>query len=55
MTEGQACFSSPGREVRMPWSNQNGGGGPWGGGGDNNNNNNNGPWGQGPKGPRGGG
>ncbi len=40
----------------MPWSNQNGGGGPWGGGGDNNNNNNNGgPWGQGPKGPRGGG
>lgn len=38
----------------MPWSNQNGGGGPWGGGGDNNNNNN-GPWGQGPKGPRGGG
>ena len=45
----------------MPWSNQNGGGGPWGGGGDNNNGNNNnnggngGPWGQGPKGPRGGG
>jgi membrane protease subunit HflK len=42
----------------MPWSNQNGGGGPWGGGGgdnNNNNNNNNGPWGQGPKGPRGGG
>lgn len=42
----------------MPWSNQNGGGGPWGGGGDNNNNNgsnNGGPWGQGPKGPRGGG
>ncbi len=38
----------------MPWSNQNGGGGPWGGGGDNNNNNG-GPWGQGPKGPRGGG
>ncbi|MFC0244405.1 FtsH protease activity modulator HflK [Falsochrobactrum ovis] len=37
----------------MPWSNQNGGGGPWGGGGDNNNNG--GPWGQGPKGPRGGG
>jgi membrane protease subunit HflK len=42
----------------MPWSNQNGGGGPWGGGGgdnNNNNNNNHGPWGQGPKGPRGGG
>ncbi|WP_343312308.1 FtsH protease activity modulator HflK [Brucella sp. BE17] len=39
----------------MPWSNQNGGGGPWGGGGDNNNNNNGGPWGQGPKGPKGGG
>ncbi len=38
----------------MPWSNQNGGGGPWGGGGDNNNNNG-GPWGQGPKGPKGGG
>ncbi len=38
----------------MPWSNQNGGGGPWGGG-DNNNNNNGGPWGQGPKGPKGGG
>src|SRR5690606_10036604 len=50
-------LSVPGREVRMPWSNQNGGGGPWGGGGDNNNggNNNGGPWGQGPKGPRGGG
>lgn len=34
----------------MPWSNQNSGG-PKGGGG----NNNNGPWGQGPKDPRGGG
>ncbi|MFC3076429.1 FtsH protease activity modulator HflK [Shinella pollutisoli] len=34
----------------MPWSNQNGGGGPWGGGG-----NNQGPWGQGPQRPRGGG
>ncbi|MEO1989026.1 MAG: FtsH protease activity modulator HflK [Martelella sp.] len=33
----------------MPWSNQNGGG-PWGGGGDNQ-----GPWGQGPKRPSGGG
>ncbi|MDI7923342.1 FtsH protease activity modulator HflK [Ferirhizobium litorale] len=35
----------------MPWSNQNGGGGPWGGGGGNNQ----GPWGQGPNRPRGGG
>lgn len=35
----------------MPWSNQNGGGGPWGGGGGNNQ----GPWGQGPQRPRGGG
>jgi modulator of FtsH protease HflK len=34
----------------MPWSNQNGGG-PWGGGGGNNQ----GPWGQGPNRPRGGG
>lgn len=33
----------------MPWSNQNGGG-PWGGGGKNQ-----GPWGQGPNRPRGGG
>ena len=36
----------------MPWSNQNGGGGPWGGGGGGNNQ---GPWGQGPNRPRGGG
>jgi membrane protease subunit HflK len=35
----------------MPWSNQNGGG-PWGGGGGGNNQ---GPWGQGPNRPRGGG
>ncbi len=35
----------------MPWSNQNGGGGPWGGGGGKNQ----GPWGQGPKRPSGGG
>ncbi|MBU2328468.1 MAG: FtsH protease activity modulator HflK [Alphaproteobacteria bacterium] len=36
----------------MPWSNQNGGGGgPWGGGGGGGNNQ--GPWGQGPNGPRG--
>jgi membrane protease subunit HflK len=35
----------------MPWSNQNGGGGPWGGGGGKNQ----GPWGQGPNRPRGGG
>jgi membrane protease subunit HflK len=35
----------------MPWSSQSGGGGPWGGGGGNNQ----GPWGQGPQGPRGGG
>lgn len=37
----------------MPWSNQNGGGGPWGGGGGGGNNQ--GPWGQGPNRPRGGG
>lgn len=36
----------------MPWSNQNGGGGPWGGGGGGKNQ---GPWGNGPQGPRGGG
>jgi len=36
----------------MPWSSQNGGGGPWGGGGGGNNQ---GPWGQGPQSPRGGG
>ncbi|WP_137157918.1 FtsH protease activity modulator HflK [Rhizobium sp. FKL33] len=36
----------------MPWSNQNGGGGPWGGGGGGKNQ---GPWGQGPNRPRGGG
>ena len=39
----------------MPWSNQNGGGGgPWGGGGGGGGNNQ-GPWGQGPNRPRGGG
>ncbi len=38
----------------MPWSNQNGGGGgPWGGGGGGGKNQ--GPWGQGPNRPRGGG
>jgi modulator of FtsH protease HflK len=42
------------KEVLMPWSNQNGGGGgPWGGGGGGGNNQ--GPWGQGPNRPRGGG
>ncbi|MEQ8827590.1 MAG: FtsH protease activity modulator HflK [Parvibaculum sp.] len=39
----------------MPWSNQNGGGGgPWGGG-NNGGGNNQGPWGNGPQPPRGGG
>jgi membrane protease subunit HflK len=40
----------------MPWSNQNGGGGgPWGGGSGGGGGNNQGPWGQGPNRPRGGG
>lgn len=38
----------------MPWNNQNGGGGGWQGGGGNNGDGQ-GPWGQGPKGPQGGG
>ncbi len=38
----------------MPWNNQNGGGG-WQGGGGNNNGGGQGPWGQGPRGPQGGG
>jgi membrane protease subunit HflK len=38
----------------MPWNNQNGGGGGWQGGGGNNGGGQ-GPWGQGPRGPQGGG